>query len=68
MEVRVEGGRRSPDQRTTQMLLAILVTLTIIVALGYGLRSDRKGELIVRHPYNNQYNDATGARELDLEP
>ena len=49
------------------MLLAILVTLVIIVALGYGFRSDRKGELIVRHPYNNRYNDATAARELDLE-
>jgi hypothetical protein len=50
------------------MLLAILVTLIIIVALGYGLRSEREGDLIVRHPYNNRYSDATAARELDLEP
>jgi len=49
------------------MLLAILVTLIIVVALGYGFRPDRKGELIVRHPYNNIYNDATAAREADLE-
>ncbi len=49
------------------MLLAILVTLIIIVALGYGFRPERDSELIVRHPYNNVYSDATAAREGDLE-
>jgi len=49
------------------MLLAIFVTLVLIAALGYGLRSEREGELIVRHPYNNQYNDATAARQPDAE-
>jgi len=49
------------------MLLAILVTLTLIVALGYGFRPQRESELIVRHPYNNRYNDATGARDGRLE-
>jgi hypothetical protein len=44
------------------MLLGITVTLIVIAALGYGLRSEREGELIVRHPYNNHYNDATAAR------
>jgi len=49
------------------MLLAILVTSIVIVALGYGFRRERESELIVRHPYNNQYNDATGARDRGLE-
>ncbi|HUH80140.1 MAG TPA: hypothetical protein VLZ06_02335 [Solirubrobacteraceae bacterium] len=49
------------------MLIAIIVTFLLIAALGYGLRSERDGELIDRHPYNNQYNDATAARQLDLE-
>ena len=48
------------------MLLAILVTLIVIAALGYGFRRERGGELIVRHPYNNQYSDATGARDGEL--
>jgi hypothetical protein len=48
------------------MLLAILVTLAVTAALGYGFRRDRGGELIVRHPYNNQYNDATGSRDGEL--
>ncbi len=45
------------------MLMAIAVTLIVIAALGYGFRRDRGDELIVHHPYNNIYNDATGARE-----
>jgi hypothetical protein len=45
------------------MLSAIIVTLVIIAALGYALRSGRTGGLIVRRPYNNRYNDAAGARE-----
>ena len=47
-------------------MLAIAVTLIVIAALGYGLRRERGDELIVHHPYNNVYNDATAARELDL--
>jgi hypothetical protein len=49
------------------MLLAIAVTTIIFAALGYGLRGGRRGELIVRHPYNNRYNDASAAREGNLE-
>jgi hypothetical protein len=48
------------------MLLAIIVTLLIIAALGYALRSERRGGLIVSRPYNNRYNDAAGAREDHL--
>ncbi len=45
------------------MLSAILVTLIILFALGFSLRSGRDGASITRHPYNNRYNDAAGARE-----
>jgi hypothetical protein len=48
-------------------MLATTVTLIIVATLGYGLRSERRGELILRHPYNNRYNDATAAREGELE-
>lgn len=47
------------------MLTAIAVTLFIVAALGHSLRPDRDG-LIVRRPYNNRYNDASGAREDHL--
>jgi hypothetical protein len=48
------------------MLSSIIVTLTIVALLGYALRSGRTGELIVHRPYNNRYNDASGAREDHL--
>ena len=48
------------------MLTAIIVTLVIAAALLYALRSGQDGTLIVRRPYNNRYNDASGAREDHL--
>jgi hypothetical protein len=48
------------------MLSAIIVTSIIVGALGYALRSGRNGDLIVRRPYNNRYNDASGARDYTL--
>jgi hypothetical protein len=45
------------------MLASIFVTVLLVAALAHGLRSERKGGLIVRRPYNNRYNDASGARE-----
>jgi hypothetical protein len=45
------------------MLTSILITLIIAGTLGYGLRSGRRGQIILRRPYNNRYNDASGARE-----
>jgi len=44
-------------------MTAIIIALTIVVALGYALRSGRHGATITDHPYNNRYNDASGARE-----
>ena len=48
------------------MLTAIIVTLVIAAALLSALRSGQDGTLIVRRPYNNRYNDASGAREDHL--
>ncbi len=46
------------------MFTAILVTLIIVAALGFGLRSERgDGEMISHRPYNNRHNDASGARD-----
>jgi hypothetical protein len=45
------------------MLTAIIITTVIAAALGYALRGGREGGIILRRPYNNRYNDASGARE-----
>ena len=47
------------------MVTATIVTLIIAGALGYALRTGG-GQLISRRPYNNRYNDASGAREDHL--
>ena len=48
------------------MLLAILITLFLTLGLGAALRQDGKSGLIARRPYNNRYNDASGARDDSL--
>jgi hypothetical protein len=48
------------------MLTAIIVTFIITAGLLYALRSGQDGSLISRRPYNNRYNDASGAREDHL--
>jgi hypothetical protein len=48
------------------MLSSIFVTFAVVAGLGFGLRSERGNELISRRPYNNRYNDASGAREDHL--
>ena len=45
------------------MLTAIIVTLVITAGLRYGLRPNRRGQFILHRPYNNRYNDASGARQ-----
>jgi hypothetical protein len=45
------------------MLSSLLVVLIITGAIGYGVRAGRNGKSILRRPYNNRYNDATGARD-----
>jgi hypothetical protein len=46
------------------MLLDILITLFLTVGLALAFRRD--GALIADRPYNNRYNDASGAREDHL--
>ena len=45
------------------MLTAIIITLIIAAVLGLALRLDQNGGLIAYRPYNNRYNDASGARD-----
>ncbi|HLB21904.1 MAG TPA: hypothetical protein VK605_07315 [Solirubrobacteraceae bacterium] len=48
------------------MFTAILITLVVVAALGYALRTGRSAEMILRRPYSNRYNDAAGARRDHL--
>jgi hypothetical protein len=48
------------------MLTAIIVTVVIVAALGYALGPEGRAGLIARRPYNNRYNDASGAREDNM--
>jgi hypothetical protein len=45
------------------MLTAIITSLIVIAGLLYALRGEEGSSLISRRPYNNRYNDASGARE-----
>ncbi|HTD07942.1 MAG TPA: hypothetical protein VK680_03535 [Solirubrobacteraceae bacterium] len=47
-------------------MLSILISLLVVAVLGYSLRSGRSDKLIVHRPYNNRYNDASGARDYHL--
>jgi hypothetical protein len=49
------------------MISAAVVTVIVVLALALGLRSSgRVGGPLAYRPYNNRYNDATGAREDNL--
>ncbi len=48
------------------MLTSILLTLLIVVGLASALRAGHSEATILHRPYNNRYNDATGAREDHL--
>jgi hypothetical protein len=57
-----DGG--SLDQETEIALLAsIIIAVLFACGLASAMRAGRTGESILRRPYNNLYNDATGARE-----
>jgi hypothetical protein len=66
MEETVERQTPIYTRRPQEMLTAIIVTGIILAALGYGLRAGQGEQLIIRRPYNNRYNDASGAREDHL--
>jgi hypothetical protein len=45
------------------LLASIIIALLLTYGLANAMRAGRAGESILRRPYNNLYNDATGARE-----
>ena len=47
-------------------MLQTAITILIVVGLGYSLQTDRKGRQIAHTPYNDRYNDASGARQDHL--
>jgi hypothetical protein len=48
------------------MFTAIFITVVLAAGLGAALRRPGPGGIINRTPYNNRYNDASGAREDHL--
>jgi hypothetical protein len=48
------------------MFTGIAITLLFAAGLGFSMRTGRDAGLISRTPYNNRYNDASGAREDHL--
>jgi hypothetical protein len=46
------------------MFTSIIVASVILAALANAFRPGRC-DIITNRPYNNQYNDASGARDLD---
>jgi hypothetical protein len=56
-----DGG--SLDQKKEIALLAsIIIALLFACGLANAMRAGRTGQSILRRPYNNLYNDASGAR------
>jgi hypothetical protein len=45
------------------MLSAVIIVVVIVAALANAFRPGR-GDIITSRPYNNKYNDASGARDL----
>jgi hypothetical protein len=45
------------------MFLAIIVTIIITAGIVHALNGGGRGGAILRRPYNNRYNAASGARE-----
>ncbi len=45
------------------MLSQLLIFTTFVLAFAGATGAERRHSLISRRPYNNRYNDATGARD-----
>jgi hypothetical protein len=45
------------------MLTAIIITIIIVAVPGFALWLGQSGGPIAHRPYNNRYNDASGARD-----
>jgi hypothetical protein len=65
-KARTDTDADTQQNRTTDMITSIIMTGVVLGALGYALRPGRHGDMIVSRPYNNRYNDASGAREDHL--
>jgi hypothetical protein len=59
-------GAGGNAERSKETMLQIIITLFIVFGLGYSLQTDRKGRQLLHTPYNDRYNDASGAREDHL--
>ena len=57
-----EGGSLDSGQEIA-LLASIFIALLLTCGLGSAMRAGRTGNSIPRRPYNNRYNDATGARQ-----
>lgn len=57
-----EGGSLDRDKEIA-LLASIVIALLLTWGLANAMRAGRSYETILRRPYNNRYNDATGARE-----
>jgi hypothetical protein len=53
----------SVAKKEIALLAAIIIALLLTYGLAIAMRAGRTGKSILRRPYNNLYNDATGARE-----
>jgi hypothetical protein len=60
----LEGGEQQSN-RGSPMLASIIVVLVIFAALANAFRPGRRGDIITSRPYNNRYNAASGARDLN---
>jgi hypothetical protein len=57
-----EAGEQT-STRGSPMLASIFVILLILAGLAGAFASEKGRGLITRRPYNNQYNDASAARD-----
>ena len=57
------GEVQLSSRRDDTMLTAIIITFIIVAVPGFALWLGQNGGPIARRPYNNRYNDASGARD-----
>ena len=60
---REQDGGSLDQEKEIALLASIIIALLFACGLANAMRAGRTGESILKRPYNNPYNDATGARE-----
>jgi hypothetical protein len=63
LEYLLSGGELLRQRQGNEMFLAIIITFALITGLAHAFSGGTRGGAITRRPYNNRYNDASGARE-----